>query len=327
MLGSEQDMKHEISESAYTRMKALLAGSSDEEKTKFLLDEMPEFIDGYRISGYSRAVKERSALPRIPGAIDIVGTGGDGKNTINVSTAASVVVSAMGHTVVKHGNFGSSNHKGSADFMRYLGYNFSFDGDGLKDRIGSLNFAFLLAPLHNDSFAKFAAPRKAVAHKTVFNYLGPITNPADPETVVLGAADSNIQRIYAEFIQAEGKAGYSLHASDGMDEVSPFSETVLLQVHSGKIRKIKLNPEKLLSTIPDETSIVSAVPERSFTMTLEGLSGKSKMAAEFIALNAAPALAASCSGLSLEEAYGEALNCILSGAAYKHLRRIVEFAR
>ncbi len=326
MLRSEQELMNGISESAYARMKKLLAGSSDEEKTKFLLDELPELIDGYRISGYSRAVKERSSLPRIPGAIDIVGTGGDGKNTINVSTAASVVVSAMGHTVVKHGNFGSSNHKGSADFMRYLGYNFSFNGDGLRDRIRSINFAFLLAPLHNDSFAKFAAPRKAVAHKTIFNYLGPITNPADPETVVLGAADPNIQRIYAEFIQADGKAGYSLHASDGMDEVSPFSETVLLQVNSREIKEIKLNPEKLLSKIPDETSIASAVPEKSFAMTLEGLSGKSLCAAEFIALNAAPALSAANAGLSLEGAYENAMDCILSGTAYEHLRRIVEFA-
>ena len=326
MLRGEREMKNAISESAYVRMKKLLDGSSDEEKTNFLREAKPELIDGYEISGYSRAVRERSSLPRIPGAIDIVGTGGDGKNTINVSTAASVVVSSMGYTVVKHGNFGSSNHKGSADFMKHIGYNFNFNGDGLRERISALNFAFLLAPLHNDSFAKFAVPRKIVAHKTVFNYLGPITNPADPATVVLGAADANIQKIYAEFMRAEGKTGYSLHAEDGMDEVSPFSGTVLLHVHAHGIRKIKLEPDKMLSISPDEKHIESPDPVKSFSLTLQGLSGKSRTTAEFIALNAAPALAAASGEYRIDEAYGRALDCILSGAAYAHLRRIVEFA-
>ena len=326
MLRSERKVKDDRMSSAYARMKKLLENSSDQEKANFLREAIPELIDGYEISGYSRAVRERSFLPRISGAIDIVGTGGDGKNTINVSTAASVVVSAMGHTVIKHGNFGSSNHKGSADFMKYLGYNFNFNEDGLRDRIRALNFAFLLAPLHNDSFAKFAAARKIVARKTVFNYLGPITNPADPETVVLGAADTNIQKIYAEFMQAEGKTGYSLHADDGMDEVSPFSGTVLLHVHSGGIRKITIEPEKLLSTSPDERHIESPDPEKSFAMTVQGLSGQSRATAEFIALNAAPALAAARCEYNLVDAYSRALECILSGAAYAHLRRIVEFA-
>jgi len=127
-------------------------------------------------------------------------------------------------------------------------------------------------------------------------------------------------------MQAEGKTGYSLHADDGMDEVSPFSGTVLLHVHSGGIRKITIEPEKLLSTSPDERHIESPDPEKSFAMTVQGLSGQSRATAEFIALNAAPALAAARCEYNLVDAYSRALECILSGAAYAHLRRIVEFA-
>ena len=161
--------------------------ASDSERAAFLSalklrKETPE-----EVLGFADAIKSLSTLKKLPNTTDIVGTGGDKKSTINVSTAAALVCSALGIRIAKHGNYSITGAHGSADFIKFLGYNMEyspFQAEQILERIG---FLYILAPRFNSSFSRFARVRNILGFPSLFNYLGPITNPVDPGIVVAGS--------------------------------------------------------------------------------------------------------------------------------------------
>ncbi len=323
MGSSREDYDIQIARMQFQRV---IESPSDEERERFLREIDPERITGSQLAGYTQAVLSMARLGRVEDCMDIVGTGGDGLNTINVSTAASIVVSGLGYNVVKHGNFGSSNRKGSADFLKHFGYDFSMDYEELKRRLREYRFAFTLAPMYNDSFARFAQARKNIPHRTIMNYLGPVTNPASPVKVMLGAASPQIQNLYAQYMQATGKDGFAIHSMDGMDEVSPSAECSVLHVRGGKITSFKVNPEDIIGHRIPLDSITTPIPEESFRIAEEGLKGLNRESAEFISLNAACAISAATGDLDLRAHFRKAMAFVSSGRAYDHFRRIMENA-
>lgn len=326
MIGTSSGQESDVVRYARLQFHYAIETDSDEEREKFLRDIDPESITGSQLAGFTEAVLSRARLPPVHNCMDIVGTGGDGLNTINVSTAASIVVSGLGYTVVKHGNFGSSNKKGSADFLKFYGYDFTMDSVELKRRAAKYRFAFILAPMYNESFARFAEARKKIQRRTIMNYLGPVTNPASPEKVMLGAASPQIQELYAQYMVATGKDGFTIHSMDGMDEVSPYSECVVDHVRDGRITRFRLNPEEILGhRIPLE-AITTPVPEKSFQIAADGLKGIDSRSAEFISLNAAAAISAATGDLDIKHHFREAINFITSGEAYEHFRKVMQNA-
>lgn len=326
MIGMGSSQENDVIEHARMQFQRAIESPSDEERELFLRNIDPERITGAQLAGYTQAVLSMARLTKVENCMDIVGTGGDGLNTINVSTAASFVVSGLGYNVVKHGNFGSSNRKGSADFLKYFGYNFNLDSRELKRRLGNLRFAFILAPMYNDSFARFAQARRNIPHRTIMNYLGPVTNPASPDKVMLGAASSEIQNLYAQYMLATGKDGFAIHSMDGMDEVSPSAECSVLHVRDGKITHFKIIPEEIIGHRIDLDAITTPIPEKSFRIAEEGLKGLDTHSAEFISLNAACAISAATGDLDIRGHFRKAMKFISSGAAYDHFRRVMENA-
>lgn len=152
--------------------------------------------------------------------IDMCGTGGDGKNTFNISTLASFVVAGAGYHVAKHGNVGVSSSCGSSNVMEYLGYTFTADKDVLKKQLESANLCFLHAPLFHPAMKTVAPIRKALAVKTFFNMLGPLTNPANPKFQSVGVFSLELARLYAYLYQNTDKQYSIMHAMDGYDEIS-----------------------------------------------------------------------------------------------------------
>ncbi len=152
--------------------------------------------------------------------IDMCGTGGDGKNTFNISTLASFVVAGAGYHVAKHGNVGVSSSCGSSNVMEYLGYTFTADKDVLKKQLESANICFLHAPLFHPAMKTVAPIRKALAVKTFFNMLGPLTNPANPKFQSVGVFSLELARLYAYLYQNTDKQYSIMHAMDGYDEIS-----------------------------------------------------------------------------------------------------------
>ncbi|MGX1751699.1 anthranilate phosphoribosyltransferase [Sphingobacterium sp. NPDC055346] len=152
--------------------------------------------------------------------IDMCGTGGDGKNTFNISTLASFVVAGAGYHVAKHGNVGVSSSCGSSNVMEYLGYTFTADKDVLKKQLETTNICFLHAPLFHPAMKTVAPIRKALAVKTFFNMLGPLTNPANPKFQSVGVFSLELARLYAYLYQNTDKQYSIMHAMDGYDEIS-----------------------------------------------------------------------------------------------------------
>lgn len=152
--------------------------------------------------------------------IDMCGTGGDGKNTFNISTASSFVVAAAGYPVIKHGNYGASAISGSSNVMEHLGYMFSNDNSKLQSELDKTGICFLHAPLFHPALKAVGPVRKQLGIKTFFNMLGPLVNPANPAFRVSGVFSSEAGRIYSYFLQAEKKKFIVLHSLDGYDEIS-----------------------------------------------------------------------------------------------------------
>ena len=305
---------------------SILDNSTDEQKAEFLRQINESGNAASIVAELANIIKKRATLSKIQGVSDIVGTGGDSKNTINVSTAAALVVSAMGVKVAKHGNFGATSNKGSADFLNFLGYNFQMDQATLEKRVRDSSFAFILAPKYNDSFAKFARARKMIPAKTAFNYLGPITNPADPDVLMLGVTHEEISKIYVEFILLNNKRGCVIYSEDGMDEVSPYSNTNVVLISKGKARKMVIRPMEIIGEKIGIEHISSLDPETSFRLTMEGLAGVNMNAARYIAINAALSLVINGKSADIIEAYRSALETILSGMVHQHIQKVVEVA-
>ena len=159
--------------------------------------------------------------------IDLCGTGGDGKNTFNISTLSSFVVAASGYPVIKHGNYGATSLSGSSNIMEYLGYKFSNKEDKLQEELSKTGICFLHAPLFHPALKVVGPVRKQLGIKSFFNMLGPLVNPANPHYQLTGVYSSEVGRVYSYFLQAENKKFTVLHSLDGYDEVSLTSPVKL----------------------------------------------------------------------------------------------------
>lgn len=302
----------------------ILDSSSDAEKAEFLraLHHRGESAD--EVAELAALLRKRATLSPIKGVSDIVGTGGDGLNTINVSTASSIVLSSMGVKIAKHGNFGATSNKGSADFLKYIGYNFEMNQRELDRRLRTASFAFILAPRFNSSFAKFANARKMLPFKTIFNYLGPLTNPADPSNLTLGTTNKKISDLYTDYLVLNSKSGCVIHSDDGMDEISPNTISNVNIIKDGKVETTRFNPKRILGKMIDIEEISRIEARESFELTLAGLNGKNDPASQFISLNSAIALHVNGVFSSIEEAFSESMGLIRSGYVFEHIDRLIE---
>ncbi|AAT42929.1 anthranilate phosphoribosyltransferase [Picrophilus oshimae] len=291
----------------------------DTVKAAFLTALYVKGITPDELSGFSRALRKLSSISiNIDKLTDIVGTGGDHKNTINVSTAASILLS-LRIKIAKHGNFGITGSHGSADFMKFIGYKFEMTEYDIIKNLNEKNYVYILAPVYNKTFAKFSNVRKKLGIKTVFNILGPLTNPLNPENLVIGAYDDETAETYASVMLKQNKRAFIV--SSTMDEISPEAESHVYYVNNA-IRKFDLDPLSITGKRINESNIIEKDPVKSFNIIIDAFKNKNRDAASFIALNAAPALVLNGISRDITSAYDLCINDIESGAAYERLRRI-----
>ncbi len=309
---------------AETLMRHLIDGEhSTSEKAAFLCALKIKGETPSEIVGFSKALKAFASLDRIPGVSDVVGTGGDGQGTVNVSTAAAINAASLGIKMAKHGNRAVSSRMGSADFLERLGYEFQFSRQQAVERLKSSNFLFILAPAFNRSFSTFSEARKKLQLPTVFNLMGPITNPADPDTVVVGSKSPEFVETYARVLKATGKRGMVVVSSDGMDEISPYGTTLAYESLDG-VRSYTIRPEDIMGREPGpRESITGSGADELFMKNLNGLSGDNPDCTRFIALNTAPVLVLNDLCENLQEGYEIAMENLLSGRAMRQLVKII----
>jgi anthranilate phosphoribosyltransferase len=254
--------------------------------------------------------------------LDIVGTGGDGKNTFNISTLSSFIVAGSGNKVAKHGNYGASSISGSSNVMEQLGYRFTNDQDVLKKQLDEANICFLHAPLFHPALKIVGPIRKNLGVRTFFNMLGPMVNPAIPEYQLVGVFNLEMARIYNYLLQQTGKAFTIIHTLDGYDEISLTGDAKVITNKGEKI----LTPEDLgkRPVSPEDIHGGNSVEEAA-KIFLKILKGEGTWAQNAVVIaNAAMALQCIGKYKDYEVCYSIAVESLESGAALASLNKLVK---
>jgi anthranilate phosphoribosyltransferase len=283
------------------------------------------------ITGCAEAMRDHvlAVRPRRDDLVDTAGTGGDGAHTINISTAAALVAAAAGAAVAKHGNRAVSSACGSADVLEALGFTLELEPQRIEKSIDELGFGFLFAPSHHPAMRHAAAVRKELATRTVFNVLGPLTNPAGARAQVIGVYSPELVRTIAEVLVRLGAhRAYVVHGAGGIDELSPAGPNLVAEVVDGQVRERRLDPEAELGI--ERCSIDElrgGSPAENAEAIRQVLGGKSGGRRDAILLNAAGAIAASGHAADLREGLEIARRAIDSGAAGERLELLIAFSR
>jgi anthranilate phosphoribosyltransferase len=283
------------------------------------------------ITGCAEAMRDHvlAVRPRRDDLVDTAGTGGDGAHTINISTAAALVAAAGGAAVAKHGNRAVSSACGSADVLEALGFTLELEPHRIEKSIDELGFGFLFAPLHHPAMRHAAVVRKELATRTVFNVLGPLTNPAGARAQVVGVYSPELVRTIAEVLVRLGaRRAYVVHGGGGIDELSPVGPNLVGEVVDGQVRERELDPETELGIARcsiDE--LRGGSPAENAETIREVFDGKNGGSRDAILLNAAGAIAASGHAADLREGLEVARRAIDSGAAGERLEMLIAFSR
>jgi len=253
--------------------------------------------------------------------IDLCGTGGDGKDTFNISTLACFIVAGAGQKVAKHGNYGATSISGASNVMEQLGYKFKTDASKLKTEVDNAGLCFLHAPMFHPALKAVGPIRKNLGVRTFFNMLGPMVNPAFPKFQLVGVYNLEMARIYNYLLQQTDKAFTIIHSLDGYDEISLTNDTKVITNEGEKI----MTPEALGKRMVYATDIQGgSTVEESAKIFLKILKGEGSWAQNAVALaNAAMGLQCTGNYRNYNDAYGAAVESLESGSAYKALEKLI----
>lgn len=292
-----------------------------------------ETID--EIEGAARVMRELATPVDISGlehVVDIVGTGGDGANLFNVSSASSFVAAAAGAHVAKHGNRSVSSKSGSADLLETAGIKLDLNAEQVARCIRDVGVGFMFAVNHHSAMKHAIGPRKEIAQRTVFNILGPLTNPAGVTRLLLGVFSAELCRPLAEVLKRLGAEHVMVvHAKDGLDEISLASQTVVAELKNGEISEYTLSPEDMGVASRSLVGLDVSDSAASLALIRDAFSKRSTEAAEkaadMVALNAGAALYVAGVSSSLKQGVALAQDVIASGQALEKMRELASFSQ
>lgn len=259
--------------------------------------------------------------------LEIVGTGGDSSNTFNISTTTAIVVSAAGIPVAKHGNRSVSSKSGSADVLEALGVNININAVKSAAILQEIGLCFMFAQKYHNAM-KFVAPvRKALGIRTIFNILGPLTNPAGANLQLLGVYDKELVGPLAKVLSNLGvKRGLVVHGEDGIDEISLSAPTICAEIRDGGIRQYTINPEEFGLAMCKKEEFLGGDAVQNAKITLDILSGQKGPKRDVVLLNSAACIYLAKDGVTIGEAIEMAADIIDSGKAKAQLEKFVELS-
>jgi anthranilate phosphoribosyltransferase len=296
---------------------------NEHEVTAFMTVYLMRSVTIEELQGFRDALLELCVKVDMNGfpVIDIVGTGGDGKNTFNISTLSCFIVAGTGQKVAKHGNYGASSISGASNVMEQLGYKFKNDNDRLKKEVDQSNICFLHAPLFHPALKTVGPIRKNLGMRTFFNMLGPMVNPAFPPFQLIGVYNLEMARIYNYLLQQTDKAFTIIHGLDGYDEISLTNDTKVITNEGEKI----MTPEMLGKRMVNPADIYGGNSvEEAAKIFVKILKGEGSWAQNAVVLaNAAMALHCTGNYKSYDEAYAKAVDSLESGRANASLQKLI----
>ncbi len=282
------------------------------------------------IAGCAEAMREHvlAVRPRRDDLVDTAGTGGDGAHTINISTAAALVAAAAGAAVAKHGNRAVSSACGSADVLEALGFELELPPERIERSIDELGFGFLYAPAHHPAMRHAAPVRRELATRTVFNVLGPLTNPAGARAQVVGVyAPELVPTIAAVLARLGAQRAFVVHGAGGIDELSPAGPNLVCEVVDGAVREHELDPLELGVPRCAPEELRGGSPAENAQAIRNVFAGAGGGARDAILLNAAGAITAAGHARDLGEGLALAREAVDSGAAGERLEVLIAFSR
>lgn len=280
------------------------------------------------LTGCARVMREKAEKirPNVPFCIDTCGTGGDGAGTFNISTAAAVVTAAGGAAVAKHGNRAMSGKSGSADVLEALGVNIQLSPEQVQDCIEKIGIGFLFAQSFHKAMKHAAGPRRELGFKTVFNMLGPLTNPAQAKGQVLGVFDANLTGLMAAVLQRLGtERALVVHGMDGLDEVTVTAPTHVTELKNGNISTYVIQPEEMGLARAKSADLAGGDANDSAAVIRRILDGGKGPARDIVLANSAASLYVAGIAESIKEGVGLAESIIDSGKARAKLEQLAAF--
>jgi len=313
-------------------MRMIMRGDLSEAATAALLTGLrvkKETIG--EISAAAQVMREFALRVEVDGGphfVDIVGTGGDGAQTFNISTASMFVVAAAGAKVAKHGNRGVSSRSGSADVLEALGVQIHLRADQVARCIDTIGVGFMFAPNHHPAMKNVASIRRELGVRTIFNILGPLTNPASAPNILMGVFHPDLVGIQVRVLKNLGaRHALVVWGKDGMDEISLGAGTLVGELRNGEILEYEIHPEDFGLSMTSHRSLRVSDAQESKAMLLQALEGRPGTALEIVALNAGAALYAADCASSVAEGLSLARETIQSGAARAKLDAMVSLTQ
>ena len=318
---NKEDLSFEESKAAF---KLLMEGKVNEQDIfDFLtfLSAKGEASD--EIAGGVYILREKSKRVNVDNCIDTCGTGGDGMNTLNISTASALLLASMGIKVAKHGNKAVSSKCGSGDVLEALNININFEPKDIERQINENNFGFMFAPNYHSAM-KFVGPtRKKIGKRTIFNMIGPLSSPALVKRQVVGVFENKLLKIFANALNnLDIKFAWIVNSEDGLDEISPYTKTNVVQLKDNKISEITIDPRELNIKADKFENLVGDDAKFNADKLVNIFKGEDNDFSKAVCLNAAAGLIVSEKYDDFKLAYNYARDFIKSGASYKHLMKI-----
>ena len=320
-LKNKQDLSFEESKSAFN---ILMNGeANDEEIFDFLslLSLKGEVSD--EIAGGVYVLREKSKRVNVQNCVDTCGTGGDGMNSLNISTASALLLASMGIKVAKHGNKAVSSKCGSGDVLEALNIKINLEPNEIEEQINTNNFGFMFAPNYHSAM-KFVGPtRKKIGKRTIFNMIGPLSNPALVQRQVVGVFDKKLLKIFANSLKnLKIKFAWIVNSEDGLDEISPYAKTEVIQLKDDKISEILIDPNNLEINADNFNSLLGDDAKFNANKMIDIFKGEDNDFSKAVCLNAAAGLVVAEKFVDFKDAYNNTREYILSGKSFKHLEKI-----
>ena len=283
------------------------------------------------ITAAAQVMREFSTKVHVPDTqhlVDIVGTGGDGSHTFNISTCSMFVAAAAGAKTAKHGGRSVSSKSGSADVLEALGANINLSPERIAQSVAQTGIGFMFAPNHHPAMKNVAPVRKELGVRTIFNILGPLTNPAGAPNILMGVFHPDLVGIQVRALQRLGaEHALVVYGRDGMDEVSLGAATLVGELKNGEIREYEIHPEDFGMAMASNRALRVETPEESVAMLRGVLEGQSGAARDIVLLNAGAALYAANVAGSIGEGIARAREALDSGAAQAKLAQFIAFTQ
>ena len=318
---NKQSLTFEESKSAF---EIIMEGKADE-------NEIFDFLTGLSLKGETSdeiaggvsVLRNKSKRVNVENCIDTCGTGGDGKNTLNISTASAILLASLNVKVAKHGNKAVSSKCGSGDVLEALNININLEPNNVEQQINKNNFGFMFAPNYHSAMRFVGPTRKKIGKRTIFNMIGPLSSPALVNKQVVGVFDKNLLNTFADALSnLKLNFAWIVNSEDGMDEISPYAKTNVVQLKNDKITKIVIDPNELNVNADNFKNLIGQDAKYNSEKIIEIFKGKDNDFSKAVCLNAAAGLIVSGKYEDYEKAYNAARDFIKSGSVHDHLTKI-----